>query len=40
MFYQGLKNNIKNELIKNERLKKLAEMVKKSIKINNRFIER
>ena len=40
MIYQKLKNNIKNELTKNNRLKKLVEIIEKSIKIDNQFIKR
>ena len=31
---------MKDELIKNDRLEKLAEMIEKSVKIDNRFMER
>ena len=40
MFYQGLKDNIKDELAKNKRLEKLVEIIEKSVKIDNRFIKR
>ena len=40
MFYQRLKDNIKDELIKNDRLEKFVEIIEKSVKIDNRFIKR
>ena len=40
MFYQGLKDNIKDELAKNDRLEKLVKIIEKLVKIDNRFIER
>ena len=40
MFYQGLRDNIKDELIRNDRLEKLVEIIEELIKINNRFIKR
>ena len=40
MFYQKLRDNIKDELTKNDRLEKLVEIIEKSVKIDNRFIKR
>ena len=40
MFYQKLKDNIKDELVRNDRLEKLVKIIEKSVKIDNRFIER
>lgn len=40
IFYNGLKDNIKDELARDERPSTLQEMVEKSIKIDNRLFER
>ena len=40
MFYQKLKDNIKNELARNDRPENLVEIIEKLVKINNRFIKR
>uniref|UniRef100_L7J7G5 Retrotransposon gag domain-containing protein n=2 Tax=Pyricularia oryzae TaxID=318829 RepID=L7J7G5_PYRO1 len=39
-FYQGLKNEVKDELIKEERPQLLSEYVKLAVKIDNRIYER